>query len=551
MRRLIPFLCLVVTACSSGDSTRGPVGGTVIVAAPADADVLIPSVVRTSQGRFASELLFDRLAEMGPSLNTVGDADFEPRLARAWSWSADSLTITFDLDPRARWHDGAPVVAEDVLLGLRVIREPANGSSLRADLNELDSISAPNARTVSFHFHQRSSEQFYSASLVFPLPSHLVSSDPGTAIATTPFARHPVGSGPFRFVAWEPQSRLEFAVVEDYYRGRARLDRIVLTVSPEPATGLARLWAGEADVWEILPAADVAEAARYPHIRLIPSTAYDYSYVAFNFRDPRDRSQPHALFTDRELRRAISMSVDRAAVVHAIFDTLALVAHGPFVRAQHTADTTLRQIPVDTAAAAALLNSLGWRLGARDGIRRRGNVRLTFTALVPGSSRNRERAAVLIQEQLRKVGIAMEIERAENRTFTQKRIDGQFDLVFGGWLTTPSPRGVRATWGSVTRGEGWGQQNDGRYTNPDFDTEVEAGLTALDPATARRHFRAAYQIILDDAAALFMYEPRTLSAVHVRLRTPPWRPDGWWRALAEWSVDPAQRLPRDARPATP
>ena len=545
------LLALFALGCSGSDAARGPVGGTVIVAAAADADVLVPSVVRTSQGRLASELLFDRLVEMGASLNTVGDADFQPRLARAWSWSADSLTITFDLDPRARWHDGQPVVTADVRAGLNAIREPANGSSLRVDLTELDSISTPDARTVSFHFARRSAEQFYAVSLVHPLPAHLVESASGTVIATTPFARSPVGSGPFRFVAWEPQARLELAAVDDFYRGRARLDRVVLTVSPEPATALARVWAGEADVWELLPAGDVAEAARYAHVRLVPSNAYDYSFMAFNYQDARDRSKPHPLFRERELRRAITMAVDRPALVRAIFDTLALVAYGPFVRAQNTADTTITQLPADTARAAALLDSLGWRIDPRDGIRRRGGRRLAFTALIPASSRNRERSSVLIQEQLRRVGIAMEIERAENRTFTQKRQDGKFDVIFGGWLTTPSPRGVRGTWGSFDRGEGWGANNDGRYTNAAFDAEVEAGLQSLDPAAARSHFRAAYQVIVDDAAALFLYEPRTLSVVHSRLRIPPWRPDGWWRALNEWSVEPSERLPRDARPQTP
>lgn len=557
MRRSLPgsllfaLFALFALACSGGDSTRGPVGGTVIVAAAADADVLIPAIVRTAQGRFASELIFDRLVEMGPSLNTVGDADFQPRLARSWSWSADSLTITFALDPRARWHDGRPVVAEDVRAGLNAIREPANGSSLRVDLAELDSLSVADSSTVWFHFAHRSAEQFYAISLVHPLPSHLLSTDSGTILATTPFARAPIGSGPFRFVSWEPQVRLELAAVEDFYRGRARLDRVVLTVSPEPGTALARVWAGEADVWELLPAGDVAEAARYPHVRLVPSNAYDYGFMAFNFQDARDRTKPHALFSDRELRRAIAMAVDRPALVKAIFDTLALVAYGPFVRAQNTADTTITQLPADTARAASLLDSLGWRIDPRDGIRRRGGRRLAFTALIPASSRNRERTSVLIQEQLRRVGVAMEIERAENRTFTQKRQDGQFDVVFGGWLTTPSPRGVRGTWGSFDRGEGWGANNDGRYTNPLVDAEIEAGLLSLEPIAARRHFRAAYQMIVDDAAALFLYEPRTLSVVHTRLQIPPWRPDGWWRALSEWSVDPAGRLPRDARPQTP
>jgi len=547
MRRLFPLaLVVVLVGCDRGDSARGATGGTVIIATPADADALVPPLVRTSAGRLVSELLFDRLADIGPERNTVGDAGFLPRLARSWTWSADSLAITFELDPRARWHDGEPVVAADVVVALRAIRDSINGSSLRSDITDLDSISTPSPNAATFHFRRRYAEQFYSATLIAPLPSHLLPPT-GTALAQSEFARAPIGSGPFKLALWEPQSRLELHKVENHYRRTPLLDRVVLAIAPEVVTGLGRLWAGEADVWEQLPAADLPEVANHPHLRVQTSFAYDYAYVAFNHRDARNRLLPHALFADRNLRRAIAMAVNRPAVVRAIFDTLALVAHGPFVRAQHTADTTIAQLPADTAAAGALFDSLGWRRGA-DGMRRRGGRRLTFTALVPGTSRNRERAAVLIQEQLRLVGVDMQIERAENRTFTQKRQNGQFDVVFGGWLTTPSPRGIRGTWGSFSHGNGSGVNNDGRYENRELDAEIERGLAALDAATSRQHFRRAYELINDDAAALFLYEPRTISLVHARLRTPTWRPEAWWRTLEDWSVDPDQRLPRDAPP---
>jgi peptide/nickel transport system substrate-binding protein len=545
-RRFASVLLLLAAACG-GDASRGPIGGTVVVSAPADADAMLPPLVRTSQGRFASELLFDRLVDIGPSLNTVGDADFVPRLAERWSWSADSLSITFDLDANAKWHDGQPVVAADVEAGFRAIMDSANGASSRANLEGITSVTADGDRRVILRYAARAPEQFYAASLIFPLPSHLLPTD-GSALATSALARSPVGSGPFRFVAWEPLERLELAAVEDYYRGRARLDRVILTVSPEPATAQAKVWAEEADVIETVPAGDIAEASTHPHVRLLTSNGFDYSFVAFNLRDPRNRERPHPLFADVALRRAISHAVDREQVVRAIFGTLAYVANAPVVRRQFTFDSTIRAIPVDRARAAAMLDSLGWQIDARDGIRRRNGQRLTFTALIPGSSRNRERAAVLIQEQLRQVGVAMEIERTENRTFTQMRQDGQFDVVFGGWLTVPSPGTVRSTWGSNTR-PGWGALNDGRWENAAFDAAVDSGVSAMDRNEARRLFSRAYQIIADDAAALFLYEMRPVVAVHKRFTIPAWRADGWWRTLHEWSVDPAQRLPRDARPA--
>jgi hypothetical protein len=208
----------------------------------------------------ASELLFDRLVEIGPSLNTIGDTDFQPRLAKSWAWSEDSLRIIFTLHEDATWHDGRPVIAADVQAGYRAIMDSANGSNLLADLADVAGVVANADGTVTIQFKRRAPEQFYAASVIFPLPAHLMPTEPGATLATSELARNPVGSGPYRFVKWEPLERFEFEAVEDFYRGRARLDRVVVPITPAPATGLARLWAEEADVWELLPAGDVAEA---------------------------------------------------------------------------------------------------------------------------------------------------------------------------------------------------------------------------------------------------------------------------------------------------
>src|SRR5690606_15393007 len=154
--------------------------------------------------------------------------------------------------------------AADVVAGYRALMDSTNGSSARAELADIVDVIADGDRRVTLRYRARSQEQFYAASTIFPLPAHLLPTD-GSPLATSELARTPVGSGPFRFVAWAPLERLEFAAFDDYYRGRARLDRVIVSISPEPATGLAKLWAEEADVWELVPAGDLAEAARHPH----------------------------------------------------------------------------------------------------------------------------------------------------------------------------------------------------------------------------------------------------------------------------------------------
>ena len=525
-------------------------GGTVVIGTPADADALLMPLVDGVQGRIVSELLFDRLADIGPSLNTVGDAGFEPRLARGWKWSGDSLAITFALDPDARWHDGAPVRAVDVVFGLQAIRDSSNVSSLDASTANIVAISALDSMRVEVRFARRSPEQFHSATLVVPLPFHVYGAIPSGGLRASEAARSPVGSGRFRLVRWESGVRLELEAVDGHYRGRPRLDRVLFNVSPEVATGIARLKAGDTDVWDPLPPAEIADLVSQPHLRVFSSPGFDYGFMAFNFRDPDARSRPHPLFAEVGVRRAITLAVDRAMIVKAIFDTLALPGLGPFVRAQASADTTLRQIPFDPAAANALLDSLGWRDRGPDGIRRRGGRSLAFAVIVPSTSRTRERAAVLIQEQLRAVGVAMSIDLMDFAVFLGRQTTGEFDALLGGTRTTPSSSGLRGSWASAAL-QGGGSQNPWHYESAAFDSAVEAGLGAMDPLESKTHLRRAHQQIIDDAAAVWLYELRNVSAVHRRFVVPAWRPDAWWLTLGEWSVDPAQRLPRDAAPAAP
>ncbi len=550
MRRPLAALgCLLVLSCG-GDGIAARNGGTVIIGTPADADALLIPLVEGVQGRIVSELLFDRLADIGPSLNTVGDAGFEPRLARRWRWSADSLAITFELDPSATWHDGTPVRAEDLVFGLAAIRDTGNASSLTAATAGIESIVALDSVQAEVRFAGRSPEQFYSATLVVPLPAHVYGAIPSGGLRASEAANAPIGSGRFRFVRWERGVRLELAAVDGHYRGRPRLDRVLFSIAPDPATGLARMKTGDTDVWDPVPPPEIPDLATQPHLRLVSSPSFDYAFLAFNSRDPGSPARPHALFADVGLRRALTLAVDRATIVKAVFDTLALPSLGPFVRAQSSADTTLRQIPYDRGAAEAMLDSLGWRDRGPDGVRRRDGRPLAFTVIVPTTSRIRERVAVLVQEQLRAVGVAMRIERLDFPVFLSAQTDGRFDAVLGATRTTPSPSGLRGSWASPAI-TGGGTQNPWHYADATFDAAVEAGLSAMDPVASKAHLRRAYQQVIDDAAAIWLFELRNVSAVHRRIVMPAWRPDAWWLTLGEWSIDPTQRLPRDAAPAAP
>src|SRR6185312_4738973 len=190
---VLALAALAANACG-GERTAGR-GGTIVVASAADPDNLLPPVARTVASKEVTDLIFDRLADIGPALNTVGDAGFEPRLATSWSWSHDSLQLTLHLDPRARWQDGKPVRAADVRFAFSLYTDPKVAAPDGPDLaRAIDSISVNDSVTCTAWFHRRTPEQFFTlVGTLVPLPEHLLAGVARDSIREAPFARNPIG----------------------------------------------------------------------------------------------------------------------------------------------------------------------------------------------------------------------------------------------------------------------------------------------------------------------------------------------------------------------
>ncbi|MEO8193913.1 MAG: peptide ABC transporter substrate-binding protein [Gemmatimonadales bacterium] len=544
-RALVFILALTLSACEDRSTPPGgkPAGGTLVISVGGDPESLLPPVSSTVPSKILGDLVYDHLAEIGDSMNTVGDAGFRPRLAKSWSWAADSLSIAFNLDSAARWHDGIPVRATDVRFTWQVYSDPATGSPSAAAVASIDSVTAPDSLTAVFWFGERSPMQFYDAvNEMSILPEHVLRGVSGQALRTSPIARAPVGSGRFRFVRWTPGQSVELAADTTNYRGRPGLDRVIMTIAPDFNTALTRVVGGEADMLEQVPASSLADVAKDTNLRVILTPGLDYNFVQFNLNDRRARGRPHALFGDRALRRALTMAIDRRSVVRNAYDSLADNAIGPTVRAYPTTDPALRQIPFSPDAARRALDSLGWKDTDGDGIRERGGTRLEFNLAVPSSSKGRNTMAVLMQEQLRQVGAKVNIYPLDFAAFIDRETKRDFDAVLGGWHVEASPGGIRGTWGSAAATSG---NNYGSYRNASFDAHVDSGLAAPTLDERRAHFTIAYQTIIDDAPAIWLAEPRRVMALHRRITTSGLRPDAWWANVADWTIPPDRRIARD------
>ena len=545
--RFAMIAVLTTAACTSAErnaTPAGEIGGTLIVALPAEPGTLMPPLVRYAHEKVIADQIFEGLAEIGPDLNTNGDSGWKPKLAESWQWSADSLSITFRLSPRAHWHDGPSVTSKDVRFSLELYKDPKVLARAATALAEIDSISTPDSLTAVVWYAKRSPEQFYNLAYnLLIAPEHLLRDADRANLGEHPFARNPVGSGPFMFKRWDARSVFEVVADTSYHQGRPLLNRVIWLLSLTPVTALEPVLAGEADMFEVVTTDGMARIATQQMVKAVRYSSPNYVYLGFNGRDPKNPERPHPLLADRELRRALTMSIDRHVLLKNALDSLGFVGAGPFSRVLAVADTTLTMVPFDSAGADRLLDSLGWKDRNSDGVRVRSGRPLRFGIMFPTSSVQRRRYAELIQAQLRPHGVQVDVDGGDFAVFGARLFKGEFDALLNNWTTDPSPSAVRDTWYSASvanRGS-----NYLLYGNPAVDANIDSAMRDPDAARSRAYYRAAYQRIIDDAPAVWLYEGRPYMAINSRVKPVFNGSDVWWRQLRLWSIPAAGRLPRD------
>jgi peptide/nickel transport system substrate-binding protein len=532
---------LAFTACS-GDKSAGAGGGTVIAGMGGDPSSLFPLLVVDETGDAATDLMFEKLAAIGPNLSVIDDAGFTPRLAKSWDWSRDSLAITFHLDPAARFHDGTPVTANDVRYTFRIARDTMLGSTTTPLIANIDSVSVSDSLTATFWYHQRSATQFFDAVYqLAPVPEHIYGKVPVAELRTSDVTRHPVGSGRFRFMRYEPNVRLELVADTANFRGRPRIDRVIFMIGQSPTSAAASVLAGQMDFYIAFPIDQANQLDSSKVARAVPYSQNGYGFLVFNSHARKSTTRPHPILSDLGVRRAFSMSLDRASMLTNVYKSTGQLTNGPFPAGVSLSDSTLAAPPYDTAAAGKLLDAAGWKRGA-DGVRVKNGQPLRLEILVPTSSNIRVRYAELIQEQANRVGFKVELQKMPFTQFSGRIQANDYDMSLMTVFTDPTVAGIQQYWSTAGIRAG---SNAALYSNRLVDALLDSATHAPTGAKMRSYVSRAFKQIIDDAPAVWLYSNTSVAAVNRRIELAPLPRDGWWGNLADWSIPADKRIDRD------
>ena len=537
----LSFAALTLAACS-GDKSGGAGGGTLIAGMGTDPSSFLPSLVMDETGDAVTDLLFLKLAEIPANLSSVGDAGYKPRLAKSWDWSKDSLSITFHIDPAARWHDGTPVTAGDVRYTYGIIRDTTLGSGFTQLITNIDSVTVGDSLTATFWYHRRSLTQFFDAVYqVIPVPEHVYGKVPVRELGTSDVVRNPVGSGQFRLGKYEPNIRVELVADTANFLGRPKLDRVIFTLAQAPTAAAQQVLAGQMDFYIAFPVDQVDKLDSSKVVRPVPYEQNGYAFGGMNLFDRKSPTRPHPVLGDVNVRRALSMSLDLKSMLTNVFKTSGRAAYGPFPTGVPLSDSTIGVPAYDTAAAAKLLDDAGWKRGA-NGVRMKNGRPLSIEIVVGATSITRGRYADLMQEQLNRAGFKVEVARAAGAEFGARMGKRDYDIILINVFTDPAVAGIQQFWATAGMQSG---TNFLRYQNRAVDAALDSATWARTPDAMHKYVSSAFRQIIADAPAVWLYSATTTAAVNRRFDDIELPRDGWWGRIPEWSIPADKRIDRD------
>jgi peptide/nickel transport system substrate-binding protein len=368
------------------------------------------------------------------------------------------------------------------------------------------------------------------------IPQHVLAQIPRTDWLTAAYGQHPIGDGPYRFVSMTPGQTIELAADSTFFEGRPHIRRLIWKMVANLPAAVSDIVTGQADALDFLGSpANIDQVKKTTGVSVIPYPGSNYLYVELNTRANGDSSSPHPVFGEREVRRALTMALDRQAMATNIFGTYAKVPPGPIPQWWPIWDS-VRSLPFDSAGAAHILAGHGWRLGA-DGIRVKDSVPLSFEVIYTATSGARQAYARLMQAQWKGVGVDLRIQPLDQNLILERLKSGKFDAVLQGFSSDPTPAsGIAQHW---TRGA---PDDYSHWVNDDFDrlvTLATSGTVTVKQSHAL--WRAALNVINADAPGIWLAAPDNVAAVSSRIADVKLRPDSYWSLVWTWRI-PADRL---------
>ncbi len=435
----------------------------VIESSPTNLD---PRVGVDAQSERIDNLIFDDLLSRGDNL------DVAPGLAERWE-IPDPLTYIFHLHHGVRFHDGRLLSSRDVKWTFDSLLQGKIRSTKAGVYRFVDHIDATDEDTVIFHMKEP------SATLLWNLSDGAIGVVPyGSGNEVT---AHPIGSGPFRFVSAETDKEVIVERNNDYWGEKAKLARVRFAVVPDATTRALELRKGSGDATiNALTPDTVSALERDPALAVERAPGTVLAYLGFNLRDP--------VLKDVRVRQAIAYALDRRPMIEYLWRGEAQPARSILPPQSWAYDGDVPLYDHDPEKARKLLDAAGYSLT--------NGVRFHLTMKTSTDENTRLMVAVM-QQQLREVGIALDIRSFEFATFFADVTHGEFQMYGLRWIGgNEDPDIFEYAFHSAKFPPNGA--NRGFYSDPRVDALIDQGRREVDPKVRKPLYAEIQRILAEE-----------------------------------------------------
>jgi peptide/nickel transport system substrate-binding protein len=457
-----------------------------------------------------------------PLIYADENGNYYPGLAQSWTRSKDGLSITFNLRKGVTFHDGTPFDANAVKFTFDSIVDPKLGSQGAVD------YLGPYASTevVSQYVVKVNYKRPYAAAIQAFSENELAIVSPTAVkkLGDNGFARAPVGTGPFKFVSWEPGKQIVLEKNPNYNwapiffknKGPAKIDRVIFRLIRDASTRVNALESGEIDISDLTPPLDMRRFRDNPRFK---TQVGNVSGLPFGLLFNTSRGP----MSDLRVRQAFMHAVDRPKISQNLFFGFADPAYGPLSSATPGYWSGVEKyFGFDLAKANQLLDAAGWAMGP-GGIRVKDGkpLQLYFPALLEPET------AVAIQAEVKRVGIDLKVEVVLKAKQDEDILNNNYDVLAIRWvLNDPAVLAIPFHTRNIPE-PGKFKFNWSRYSDKKLDTLLDNGAAAASNAERVKFYQQAQQIIMDKALFFAVHQQVQLLAFSNKFTGYRFAPGNW------------------------
>jgi peptide/nickel transport system substrate-binding protein len=473
----------LLLACRRNSPTEGDLLTLAIDVTPSNLD---PRLGSDESSRRLQQLLFNGLLRYDDRGEPMAD------LAESWE-NPDPLRYVFHLRSGVRFHDGHPLTSDDVRYTMESVLKDEVPSFRKGDLAIIESIETPDPLTVIFKLK----EPF--APFLANLGLGILPRGAGPRAG-----EEPVGTGPFRFVRLRRDQDLLLKSFDGYFRGAPAIKNLRLKVVPEAVSRQQELLKGSADLVVNDLSPDQVQTLRgSSDLQILTGPSNSSAYLGFNLEDP--------ILKDVRVRQAVAYALDRQKIIQVLLHGLARPSTGLLPPDNWAYTPDVRTYPYDVAKALQLLDASGHRDPDGDGPRPR--FHLTYKTSTNELARVQ---ASVFQEQLKKVGIDLEIRSFEWGTFYDDIKAGRFQIFSLQWTQLLDPDVFRMRFGSIyLPPAGF---NRVRYVNPEVDRLLTEGTRSTSLEERKKVYGRIQQILSEDLPYVNLWHKSNFAVMRKRVQ---------------------------------